>query len=475
MTTLGEWASVFVLNAVWQVALVWLAALAADSLLRHSPARRHTVWVAAVVLSILLPLATVWREAAPGVDRIGLLAEAPRTASTAATTSAAPKAPWSLPPARWTVMLPENWGRWFLAMVVLFAVHRGIFMVRGLAAIGRWRRHSRAELPLRIISTARQCEANLRLPPIDIRFSDRILGPVAFGVFQPVVLLPAGFGEEESGDVVLSVLGHELAHIRRADYLSNLICELLLLPLAWHPAVHSLRRRLNETRELACDQLAANRVLERHRYARGLLSVAIRIQQQTWAAAQGINDGDILHHRIARLLDRSAPRASALRLSLATLCLGMASAVAAHATLQAGSTAAAPSFQGAWEGTLSAHYFVLSIASDNGHLRGDLTTASVWRQPLGHSFNSQPGRPPAPAPPPPPPPPPPRSGRLLPSNAIFLDAAIQGNVARFPMRDDQERLFECAFQLLGPNTAELTLTTAGQPAHPFAIRLARRR
>ena len=78
------------------------------------------------------------------------------------------------------------------------------------------------------------------------------------------------------------------------------------------------------------------------------------------------------------------------------------------------------------------------------------------------------------------------SGRLQPcravdlgcgtaSNAIFLDAAIQGNLARFPMRDDQERLFECTFQILGPNTAELTFTTAGQPAHPFAIRLARRR
>jgi beta-lactamase regulating signal transducer with metallopeptidase domain len=477
MTILAEWASLFVLNAVWQVALVLLAAWAADWLLRRHPAHRHIVWVAAVVLSLLLPLATVWREASPWAATAG-----PTLAKAVATPArgAAPTAPagpiWSLPPARWTVVLPENWGRLFLAAVLLFALQRAFLMLRGLAIISHWRRHSQAELPARISAAARQCEAHLRLPPTDIRISNHIVGPVAFGFFQPIVLLPAGFGQEESDDVVLAVLGHEMAHIRRGDYVLNLVCELLLLPLAWHPAVHALRRGLNETREVACDHLAASRVLERHRYARGLLSVAVRIQQHSWAAAQGINDGDILHHRIARLLDRPTPRASAPRLSLATLCLCLASALAAHATLQPGSTAT-PVFGGAWEGTLYSRHFVLSIAGENGHLYGNLAASNLWRkpaEPLGQSLSTRPGQPPALAPPPPPPPPPPPS-LLLPSNAVFQDAAIQDGYARFAMRDDQERLFECVFQLLGPNTAELTLITAGQPAHPLAIRLARKR
>ena len=199
---------IFVLNAVWQVALVWLAALVADLLLRRSAARRHVIWVTAVALSIGLPAGhgLAGGRAGGGAHRRSSLAEASAAGPSPAVTPSAALKQGLVSAARpLDRHLPENWGRWLLAMVVLFGVRRGTLMVRGLAAIRGTGADTRTQ-------TCR-CESSpppgnarpsCEMPPIDIRFSVACLGPVPSESFQPVVVLPAGFGEQQSDDVVLS-------------------------------------------------------------------------------------------------------------------------------------------------------------------------------------------------------------------------------------------------------------------------------
>jgi beta-lactamase regulating signal transducer with metallopeptidase domain len=93
-----------------------------------------------------------------------------------------------------------------------------------------------------------------------------------------------------SEDELASMLGHGLAHIRRHDFLLNLVYELLIFPISFHPAATLIKARIDQTRELACDEIAAEGMSTRTQYASSLLSIA-----QSVAAYQRRLD-EVLHH-----------------------------------------------------------------------------------------------------------------------------------------------------------------------------------
>jgi beta-lactamase regulating signal transducer with metallopeptidase domain len=95
------------------------------------------------------------------------------------------------------------------------------------------------------------------------------VGPVTIGMRRPLLLVPAGFAESASEQEMISAVCHELAHIRRHDFLLNVIFELMWLPISFHPAAALIKSRIDGTRELACDEIAA-RVLSPALYARSL-------------------------------------------------------------------------------------------------------------------------------------------------------------------------------------------------------------
>ena len=70
------------------------------------------------------------------------------------------------------------------------------------------------------------------------------------------------------------MLAHEMAHVARRDFLTNLFCELLSLPISFHPLTYLIKREIDRTRELACDELVTRRVLAPKVYARSLLWAA---------------------------------------------------------------------------------------------------------------------------------------------------------------------------------------------------------
>ena len=70
------------------------------------------------------------------------------------------------------------------------------------------------------------------------------------------MVLPPRF-EGHAEDEVRAALLHELAHVRRRDYLVNLMCQIAALPAGWHPAVYGIQQRIRRTREMLCDAIAA--------------------------------------------------------------------------------------------------------------------------------------------------------------------------------------------------------------------------
>ena len=75
-------------------------------------------------------------------------------------------------------------------------------------------------------------------------------------------------------ETLVSVIGHEVAHISRRDFAINLICELVSLPISFHPLTYLIKREIERAREVACDELVTEQLLAPHAYARSLVRVA---------------------------------------------------------------------------------------------------------------------------------------------------------------------------------------------------------
>lgn len=116
-------------------------------------------------------------------------------------------------------------------------------------------------------------------------------------------MLPDAYCSTVDEAKLLSVVGHEMAHVARRDFLTNLVCEIIALPVSFHPFTYWLKRKIDRTRELACDELVTRRVLAPKVYARSLLWAAdVSGQYSPQAFMLSIFDGKILEERIVRLM-----------------------------------------------------------------------------------------------------------------------------------------------------------------------------
>jgi len=132
--------------------------------------------------------------------------------------------------------------------------------------------------------------------------------PTVIGWLRPVILLPAGILGEMSPQQLETILAHELAHIRRHDYLLNLLQIAVETLLFYHPAVWWVSRRIRRAREECCDDLAAAACGDRVLYARALVKlVELRRPEMAEAGSRAMvaADGGALLSRVRRILMQS--------------------------------------------------------------------------------------------------------------------------------------------------------------------------
>ncbi len=112
--------------------------------------------------------------------------------------------------------------------------------------------------------------------------------PLVIGIIRPMILVPAAAFSDLSIAELEAILAHELAHVRRHDYLVNLLQSLVETLLFYHPAVWWISRQIRVERENCCDDIAVNLMHDRAAYARALASVAsVRVPWLAPAAAGG--------------------------------------------------------------------------------------------------------------------------------------------------------------------------------------------
>src|SRR5207247_9522060 len=150
------------------------------------------------------------------------------------------------------------------------------------------------------------CEIRV-LRPVRILESALVQVPTVIGWMRPVVLIPASALAGLTPRQLEAVIAHELAHIRRYDYLVNLLQTAVEILLFYHPAVWWVSREIRQEREHCCDDVAVEVCGDALTYARALAEIeALRnIRPQLAMAA----DGGSLLARIERIIG-SSPRRS---------------------------------------------------------------------------------------------------------------------------------------------------------------------
>jgi len=312
MKTSSQLLLTFLLNAVWQIALIAaLASLGAWLLRRSSIRYQHWVWVAALCLSVLVPLITASRtQQADNVSTSAPKFERQLANPVLTNQSLAPQSTPSTGASTWSFQLNATLA---LALVIFY----GALVLFRIFRLGQaWfntRKVREAALPLEgdeaVEAIIRECAK--RLNPDRIRFSvcssATVAVPITIGFFRPVIILPDALIREGDEDLLTSAIGHELIHVARHDYVLNFLYELLFLPVSFHPAAALLRKRIKQTRELCCDELVAERILNAEVYARSLVALASSappLRRLSVTTTVGIADADILEARIMSLLSK---------------------------------------------------------------------------------------------------------------------------------------------------------------------------
>jgi beta-lactamase regulating signal transducer with metallopeptidase domain len=161
-----------------------------------------------------------------------------------------------------------------------------------------------------------------------LRISDLVAGPVTVGALRAVVLLPLSAVTSLGPDELEVVLAHELAHVKRADFLWNLVQTVMETLFFFHPAVWWVSGRVRHERELCCDDLALSVCPNPVVYASALYRLEEQRSRQMHLAMalDGHQTRQTLRMRIARILgDPSAtPRRSERPFSITAVVAGVA-------------------------------------------------------------------------------------------------------------------------------------------------------
>ena len=376
METVSRLVITFVLNAAWQIPLVALAAAIGAHLLPSAGAR-HRILLAAIGLSLLAPAASLLAGGRAGPATL-------RTESSPTMAAAGSAGPW---PGWLTDSSRPSVAPAPLTRRVVVALYLASLIVGAWRRARAWSRtavlrRSAVDAPLAegLRAVAEECarRLDLGLDHVAIRLSSAAASPATLGARRPLILIPAALAGALERDQLTAALGHELAHVRRRDFAWNAAAELVSWPIAFHPATAWLRRRLRQSRELACDALVAERVLEPRTYARSLAALA-RVIAPAPALTLGVADAGILEERVMSLVTGHARRRAGVVASIAaSSLLAVASAVAATFavavdTRAAGTAAILGSWSGRIPGTEDVPAADLKIAEKDGKLSGRVT------------------------------------------------------------------------------------------------------
>jgi bla regulator protein blaR1 len=386
MGEISRWLVTFLLNSVWQITAITAIALLCTKLLHRMPSRyAHTAWVLALIACLLVPVATLLIQAGDsGGVRVANAVSGPALAANESTERIMRGLPVSFHSLSHAIFFPRELMRvllWAYGSLLLFRAMRLVWVSCRTFRV-RQRAYAR-RMPLSLLPVAERCMRAFSLQDVPVLCSAEVSGPATIGFRRPVLVLPETFfvnGLPE--DDFFSALFHELAHIRRRDFFFNLLYEIAYVPVCFHPCAALIMARIAQTRELACDGIAARMLPSAAHYARSLLHIARTMLFGVRAGASlelGLFDTNALEERVMNILKTTKANSTGTRVSrLIAACLVGAVSLGISAFSLRLTAENAPAnlerFAGTWETKYKGRaFFTLKLRSANGTLVGTCT------------------------------------------------------------------------------------------------------
>ncbi|MEL6250625.1 MAG: M56 family metallopeptidase [Bacteroidota bacterium] len=314
------------LHSLWQASLIALIWAISRHFLKLSSAQKRYLAAMGAIFTLLLCSALTFWQLVPEYTERSLPAPSGIEAMSLPTLD-------DIPAALLSVEASESWtdffdsiAPWLSLLWILGAVIMGIRFSGGLWYVHRLRHTAITPLDDQWQKRANAIAKKLGLTRAwQLMESELVTQPLTLGHFKPLVLIPVGMLSGLSPEQVEAILAHEFAHIRRADFLFNLIQSLIEILFFYHPAVWWLSREIRKERELCCDDMAVAAMGDAFTYAEALTRLQLfRHSPQHFLTMQAKGKSGSFTARIHRLFAPSPSGPSLWKSFSAALLLSMA-------------------------------------------------------------------------------------------------------------------------------------------------------
>jgi beta-lactamase regulating signal transducer with metallopeptidase domain len=188
-------------------------------------------------------------------------------------------------------------GAWLFGVIIFsFRLFGGLFYVQRLRKVGIKTPDEQWSIMLSNISG----KIDLRRI-VKIFESSLVKIPVAIGYFKPIILFPLGILSGLPQNQIEAIIAHELAHIKRNDFIVNLVQTFIEAFFFYHPAVWWISSIINRERENCCDDIAVGYCLDSTIYSKALYNLQETCMQEKKVALAALGKRNNLYRRIKRM------------------------------------------------------------------------------------------------------------------------------------------------------------------------------
>lgn len=260
-------------HSIWQIVLIGASLWVLLKLfVRQSSAFKYNLALGSLAVSCLAALGTfIYEFGIPSNSALTseVVLDAIVWSQLSEISSASPET-WVSKMVLWIEsQLPILVNFWFVG-AILFMFR----LVNSLSEIRILRKSSSINLDPELNETVAAMASKLGITKkVQLRISEVGLSPITFGFLKPVILIPAGLLFQLSPAQLEAIISHELAHVKRNDYLANLLQSSLEVIFFYHPCFWWMSQTVKELREIASDDLAVNTGVPAKELAYGLAEV----------------------------------------------------------------------------------------------------------------------------------------------------------------------------------------------------------
>lgn len=295
----------FLVNSAWQITAICVLAAVGTYLLKNCSAHyRHIVWVTALFLCLSAPLITA-TQIVPSLT----INPGSYTASQPLNTTTDDEPLVDHTKRRTSQVVINTKPQNMQLVAAAYFIFLGLCTLR---FVRLWRKKEKLRcsvtftgLTAPIEIALKRCKTAFGIERVQLGRSATARVPCTVGIRLPLIVLPESFCGDVDQETLISVIGHEMAHVRRKDFLTKLVCELVSLPISFHPLTFLIKGQIERDRELACDELVTQQILRPETYARSLLRAAdLSLLPARRTIMLSVFDGRMLEERIRLLMHK---------------------------------------------------------------------------------------------------------------------------------------------------------------------------